>query len=96
MQYRFGVSIRLLRPGKHQIQRRLKRDMLPVKSRRHVPVIRIARILSVHHRRHLLENPQNIIFPHDAVTQPIGQMLARYPQSGPVFHQTHIVVIRHF
>ena len=62
----------------------------------HRLVHRIACILRIHHTGHALQGFLNLLFAHDAVEQPVGNVLAADTQRRAVFHQPHVVYIRHF
>ena len=95
MQYRFGVATGLLDAGENQITGSLKGDTV-IDIRGHIAILGIAGVLAIHDGCHTLHCRADLRFAADTVVQPIGYVLTGYAQSRPVFHQAHIVNIRHF
>ena len=65
-----------------------------IEGRRHRFVERIAGVLPVHDRRHLLHGLHHLVFVADAMMQPVGDVLGN-TQRRAIFHQADIVDIRH-
>src|SRR5690606_5479237 len=56
---------------------------------------RIALVLAVDHGGHALHGFHDLFTGHDAVTQPVGHVLAGNAQRGAVFHEPHVVDVGH-
>src|SRR5262245_19736541 len=80
-----GVAVRRLRAIEDKVQRRLKCDVSIV-VRRHVAIVAVAVILAVDDLRHALKRLDYLILRDDAVLEPVGDMLARYPKRRSIFH----------
>src|SRR6185369_5140488 len=55
-----------------------------------------ARVLLVHHRGHTSHGLGHLVLRHDAVQQPVGNVLAGDAQRRTVFHQRDVVDVGHF
>ena len=62
----------------------------------HLPICRIISILLVDHGSHSLQGIHDLRDVGNAVTQPAGDVLARYTQRCTVFHQGDVTNVRHF
>ena len=94
MQQGFGISIGLLPALEHEITRGLEGNR-PGEILRHWMIGGIACILFVHHGCHALHRGHHLRLGADAVAQPVGDVLGGDAQRGAVFHQAHIVDVRH-
>ena len=84
MQNPFGVAVRLRTSLEDEVTSSLER--LAIKIWGHRPIGGIARILPIDDHGHAPQGLVNLFLIDDAVTQPIGNVLARYAQCGAVFH----------
>jgi hypothetical protein len=82
-----------LTPFEDKVQRRLKSNALVV-VRRHVVVVGVATILPIDDLCHSLKGLDHTLLRDDAILEPIGDMLARYPERRPIFHQRNVVDVR--
>ena len=73
----------------------MKRDAL-IKIWRHVAIGGIACILAIHNRGHFLKGRADELCAHNAVVQPVGDVLAGDTQGRAVFHQADVVDVGHF
>src|SRR5690554_1013465 len=94
MQDRLGVAAWLCTSLQYQIQASLEADAV-VKVWCHVAVQRITGVLAVNDLGHTLHGFDNLLLGNNAVTQPVGHVLAGNTQGSAVFHQANIVDVRH-
>ena len=94
MQNRLGVAAWLCAAFEYQLTGRLEGNGA-VEVLGHGHVVRVVGVLTIHHFRHALHGFQYLLFAADTVVQPVGHMLAGNPQGRAVFHQAHILDVRH-
>ena len=93
MKHRLGIARRLNRAFKHQIAGAFEGEA--VEGRGHRGVSRIAGVLTIDHSGHPLHDLGDAGLGHDAVMQPVGDVLRRDAAGCPVFHQAHVVDVGH-
>ena len=94
MQNRLGVAAGLGAALEHQLYRCLEGDGV-VEVLGHGHVQRIVGVLTIDHFGHALQGFHHLFLVGDAVVQPVGHVLAGDTQGGAVFHQAHIIDVRH-
>ena len=94
MQRRFGIPVALLSSAKDQVLRCLER--IAIELRCHVDVERITSILTIDYCSHPSQCRIDLVFSHDTVVQPVGNVLARDSQRRPVLHQPDVVDVGYF
>src|SRR5690606_436470 len=92
MQHRLGIAVGLFATFEYQIAGGLKRDV-GVEIRRHISVQRIACILTIDHGGHALQCFHHLLARANAMTQPVGDVLAGDTQCGTILHQSDILDI---
>ena len=94
MQNPLGISVRLIAPSEHEVERGLELDAR-ARIGRHRAVGRIARVLPVHHPRHPLERGAHLRLVGHPVPEPVRDVLARYAERRPILHQGDIADVGH-